>query len=32
MDWAVDVQEGRLTTEAALEQARALIARATIAP
>lgn len=32
MDWAVDVQEGRLTTEAAVEQARALIARATVAP
>jgi hypothetical protein len=32
MDWAVDVQEGRLTTEAAIEQARALIARATVAP
>ena len=32
MDWAVDVQEGRLTTEAAAEQARALIASATVAP
>lgn len=32
MDWAVDVQEGRLTTGAAIEQARALIARATVAP
>ena len=32
MDWAVDVQEGRLTTAAAIEQARALIGRATVAP
>lgn len=32
MDWAVDVQEGRLTTQAAAEQARVLIARATVAP
>ena len=32
MDWAVDVQEGRLTTGAAIEQARALIASATVAP
>ena len=32
MDWAVDVQEGRLTTEAAIEQARALIAQATTPP
>lgn len=32
MDWAVDVQEGRLTTEAAIEQARALIVSATVAP
>ena len=32
MDWAVDVQEGRLTTEAAIEQARALITRATTEP
>ncbi len=32
MDWAVDVQEGRLTTEAAAEQARALIISATVTP
>lgn len=32
MDWAVDVQEGRLTTEAAIEQARALITQATTEP
>lgn len=32
MDWAADVQEGRLTTEAAIEQARALIVQATTAP
>lgn len=32
MDWAVDVQEGRLTTEAAIEQAQALIAQATTPP
>lgn len=32
MDWAVDVQEGRLTTGAAIERARALIASATVAP
>lgn len=32
MDWAVDVQEGRLTTGAAADLARALIAHATAAP
>lgn len=32
MDWAVDVQEGRLTTEAAIRQARELITRATTEP
>lgn len=32
MDWAVDVQEGRLTTEAASDLARALITSATTAP
>ena len=32
MDWAVDVQEGRLTTEAAIDQARALITQATTEP
>ena len=32
MDWADEVQAGMLTTEAAAEQARALIARATVAP
>jgi hypothetical protein len=32
MDWAVDVQEGRLSTEAAIEQARALITSATTPP
>lgn len=32
MDWAVEVQEGKLTTEAAIAQARDLIARATTAP
>lgn len=32
MDWAVDVQEGRLTTAAAVARARALIASATVAP
>ncbi|MBU2398121.1 MAG: hypothetical protein KKB87_11835, partial [Alphaproteobacteria bacterium] len=32
MDWAVDVQEGRLTTEVAIAQARALIASATTDP
>ncbi|MDY6924872.1 MAG: DUF6607 family protein [Pseudomonadota bacterium] len=32
MDWAVEVQEGKLTTEAAIQQARDLIARATVAP
>lgn len=30
--WAVDIQEGRLTTEAAAEQARALIISATVTP
>lgn len=32
MDWAEEVQAGTLTTEAAAEQARALIASATVAP
>ncbi len=32
MDWAVDVQEGRLTTQAAADLARALITRATTEP
>lgn len=32
MDWAVDIQEGRLSTEAAIAQASALIASATVAP
>ena len=32
MDWAVDLQEGRLTNEAAIARARALIAAATVAP
>ena len=32
MDWAVDVQEDRLSTEAAVARARALIATATVAP
>ncbi|MEJ6790077.1 hypothetical protein BrevBR_11045 [Brevundimonas sp. BR2-1] len=32
MDWADEVQAGTLTTEAAAERARALIARATVAP
>jgi hypothetical protein len=32
MDWAVDVQEGRLTNEAAVARARALIATATVDP
>ncbi len=32
MDWAVDVQEGRLTTAAAIERARALIMQATTPP
>jgi hypothetical protein len=32
MDWAVDVQQGRLSSEAAIGQARALIASATVAP
>jgi len=32
MDWAVDVQQGRLTTAAAIGHARTLIASATVAP
>lgn len=32
MDWAIDVQEGRLSPEAAIEQARELITRATTPP
>lgn len=32
MDWAVEVQQGRLTTDAAAELARALITSATVAP